>query len=135
MALGLQAPNFRRLGGANCPRSFTALFTTFEKVPQDSAEEVEKRNDHYVLAAKCVAILLQEFAEGTRAELRAVALGPDRRKRHVREAKKTKACLLQGTDNGAGRAGQALAGKSLENVDKSLIFGCNPRKLREEWNL
>jgi hypothetical protein len=102
---------------------------------QDSAEEVEKRNDHYVLGAKCVAILLPEFAKGTRAELRAVALRPDRRKRHVREAKKTKACFLQATDNDAGRAGQAWAGKSLENVDKSLIFRCNPRKLCEEWNL
>jgi hypothetical protein len=32
-------------------------------------------------------------------------------------------------------AGQAWAGKSLENVDKTLIFLCDPRKLCEEWNL
>jgi hypothetical protein len=31
--------------------------------------------------------------------------------------------------------GQAWAGKSVENVGESLIFGCDPRKLCEEWNL
>jgi hypothetical protein len=31
--------------------------------------------------------------------------------------------------------GHAWARKSLENMDESLIFGCDPRKLCEEWNL
>jgi hypothetical protein len=31
--------------------------------------------------------------------------------------------------------GQAWAGKSLENVDKSLVFHSDPRKICEEWNL
>jgi hypothetical protein len=31
--------------------------------------------------------------------------------------------------------GQAWAGKCLENVDESLVFGCDLLKLREEWNL
>jgi hypothetical protein len=30
---------------------------------------------------------------------------------------------------------QGWAGKSLENMGKSLIFGCDLRKLCEEWNL
>jgi hypothetical protein len=33
------------------------------------------------------------------------------------------------------RGGHAWARKSLENVGESLIFGCDLRKLREEWNL
>jgi hypothetical protein len=32
------------------------------------------------------------------------------------------------------RCGQGWAGKSLENMDNTLIRGCNPRKLCEEWN-
>jgi hypothetical protein len=31
--------------------------------------------------------------------------------------------------------GQAWAGKSLENMDETWIFRCDPRKLCEEWNL
>jgi hypothetical protein len=31
--------------------------------------------------------------------------------------------------------GQAWAGKSLESVEKTLIFGCDLRKLCEDWNL
>jgi hypothetical protein len=31
--------------------------------------------------------------------------------------------------------GHAWARKSLENMDESLIFGCDLRKVCEEWNL
>jgi hypothetical protein len=36
---------------------------------------------------------------------------------------------------GPRSAGHAWARKSLENVGDSLIFGCDLRKLCEEWNL
>jgi hypothetical protein len=35
---------------------------------------------------------------------------------------------------GVGRLGQARAGKSVENVGKSLIFHSDPCKMYEEWN-
>jgi hypothetical protein len=47
-------------------------------------------------------------------------------------------CTLQpARDRGrSGQAsGQGWAGKSVEIVGKPLIFGCDLRKLCEEWNL